>query len=246
MRHMEKRIALVTGGTRGLGLEWCKQLQDHGYTVFMGGKSPDQLERAVKALQESGYRDFSPVILDVLKPADIERIYNTVQDTTGQLDLLINNAGVNANTPAFSDDRTYELGKLEMEPLTSMFQINAFAPLLLVQKVLPLMQRSGCATIVNVSSCNGSISDKNEPVNFGYAGSKAALNMFTKILSYTLKGTGCKVISINPGWAQTRIGGERALNTAEQVVREMIITIEGSTIGDSGKFLDKNGRELNW
>src|SRR5690606_38900776 len=152
---------------------------------------------------------------------DVESVYNTVQDTAGQLDLLINNAGVNANTPEFSDDKAYELGKLEIEPLTRMFQINAFAPLLLVQKFIPLMTLSN-ALIVNVSSEEGSIFQQQEPHNFGYAGSKAALNMFTKILAKALKDKSINVISLHPGWARTEIGGGNAPNSPEQVISEAI------------------------
>lgn len=245
MNSMKKRIALVTGGTRGLGLEWCKQLQDHGYIVFMGGRNSDQIEKAAKTLRDQGYKNFNPIILDILNLTDIEGAYNIVQDTVGQLNLLINNAAVNANTPDFSDDKTYELKKLEIEPLTKMFQINALAPLLLVQKFVPIMTPLD-ALIVNVSSEEGSIFQKQEPYNFGYAGSKAALNMFTKILAQALKDKGINVISLHPGWARTEIGGNQAPSSPHEVISKAIEMISGVSQKDSGKFLDGSGFELSW
>jgi NAD(P)-dependent dehydrogenase (short-subunit alcohol dehydrogenase family) len=241
------KIALVTGGSRGLGLETARRLGGRdGYKVIVGAREAAAGERAVRELRDEGV-DAEMVILDVTSPASVADAAGRVDERHGRLDVLVNNAGILPEATDATAD-----GPVDVEMFRRTFDTNVFGPVSVAQRFLPLLRRSPAGRIVNVSSTMGSLADQVDPgspyygvVVPAYQGSKAALNAFTIALSKTLADTDIKVNSVCPGWLQTGLGGPdnraaaptTAAEGAEIVVEMACLPDEGPT----GSFVDRDG-----
>jgi NAD(P)-dependent dehydrogenase (short-subunit alcohol dehydrogenase family) len=206
---MQRRVALVTGGNRGLGFEIARQLADHGITVVIGARDPAKGAEAAQALK-NGRRSVYSRALDVTQAAAIRATVGSIVDRYGSLDILINNAGImiDARTTILELDRTMFENTLET---------NALGPLLLSQTCIPHMRDNDYGRIVNISSTLGSLTDIATPdspysvvLSPAYRLSKTLLNGLTVLLAKELEGTNILVNSACPGWVRTRLGGERA------------------------------------
>jgi NAD(P)-dependent dehydrogenase (short-subunit alcohol dehydrogenase family) len=207
----EKKIALVTGANKGLGLEMARQLCAAGVTVVVGARDPQKGEAAAEKLREDGY-DAQFLKLDVNKNEDHAAAAAWLEKKFGRLDILINNAGISAE-----DLGSGTTSKTTADVLRRTFDTNFFAPVALTQALLPLLQKSPAGRIVNMSSILGSQTlhaDPKSPIYgfkaLAYDASKAALNSFTIHLAYELKDTKIKVNSAHPGWVKTDMGTEAA------------------------------------
>lgn len=235
------RIALVTGGARGLGLETSRQLAARGTHVIIAARNAAKAESAAASLRNEGF-DASALKLDVTNETDRRAAYATIEQAHGRLDILINNAGilldsVDGGTPADPPPS----GALP-NTVRETFEANFFAPVFLTQCLLPLLKRSDAARVVNVSSIRGSLTHLSDPTSpvypvraLGYDTSKAALNAFTILLAEELRGTPIKINAIHPGWLRTTMGGDRAEMSAEEgaeiAVRYASLGPEGPTGG---------------
>jgi len=203
----ENRVAVVTGGNRGIGLEVCRQLAGKGVRVLLTARDEEKGRGACAKLKEAGL----PVLfhpLDVSDPRSIERLAGHLKKEFGRLDILVNNAAVRL-------DRDTRGESVPAGILRAMMEVNAYGPLLLCQALAPLLRKSGRGRIVNVSSGMGSISDM-KGGSPAYRISKAAINAVTRILADELKGSGVLVNSCHPGWVKTDMGGPGAPKTVEE------------------------------
>lgn len=226
---------LVTGANRGIGLEFTHQLLAHGSRVIAACRQPG------RALKLTGLAGAYPGRLHVL-PLDLER-ERSIDDLarqaallTERIDVLVNNAGV-----LVAGERW---GELAARPFVESCMANAIGPLLLTQRLAPLLGAG--SRVVNVSSDLGSLERTTAFHSPSYALSKAALNMATRLLAAQLGADGVIVVSVNPGWVRTDMGGDRApLATAESVtaLRALIDRLDA---GDNGAFLDQTGATLPW
>jgi NAD(P)-dependent dehydrogenase (short-subunit alcohol dehydrogenase family) len=208
----DKKIALISGANKGIGLETARQLGKLGYTILLGARDLAKGEAAAEELTADGV-DARPLKLDVTSQTDIEAAAELVEKEYGKLDVLINNAGVNF-------DETWGAKGVSGTPtaeLEKTFATNLFAVHALTLALLPALKKAPAARIVNVSSILGSVSyhaTPGSPVygmkSFAYNTSKAALNMFTIHLAYELRDTKIKVNSSHPGWVKTDMGGASA------------------------------------
>jgi NAD(P)-dependent dehydrogenase (short-subunit alcohol dehydrogenase family) len=206
-----KKVALITGANRGLGLETARQLGKLGITVLMSARELAKGEAAAAALRKDGI-DARAVKLDVDNPADYTVLAKQIEKDFGQLDILVNNAGI------FRDSRkANETSTTSQKVLRETFDTNFFAVVGLTQALLPLLRKSEAGRIVNLSSILGSLtlhatkgSYVYDAKTFAYDASKAALNAFTIHLAHELQGTKIKVNSAHPGWVKTDMGGEGA------------------------------------
>ena len=210
------KVALVTGGNRGIGFETVRQLAEKGVTVLLAARNLEEAEQAVSSLKEEGLTAVSPVKLDITSSIDRVAMSQLIARQFGQLDILVNNAGVGTpeGTGTVSDPLT---SGTSLEELRLVFETNVFAVILLTRQLLPLLHKSSGARIVNVSSHLGSLTlhaRKDQAVaynkRYAYNASKAALNLFTIQLAQELEGTNIKVNSIHPGWVKTRLGTDAA------------------------------------
>ncbi len=240
-----KRIALVTGANKGLGLETARQLAEEGVTVLMASRNKEKGATAVQKLKVDGL-DVEFVQLEVTNEGEVEALVHHIDTTYGKLDILVNNAGIMHHAEATGANST-EMVKAEV--LRETFDVNFFGLVSLTQKLLPLLKKSESGRIVNVSSILGSNtvqSDETSPWSgikpFAYNASKSALNSFTVHLAAALKDTNIKVNSAHPGWVKTDLGGQNApLETPEGAMTSVSL----SSADFTGKFVH-NGEEIAW
>jgi NAD(P)-dependent dehydrogenase (short-subunit alcohol dehydrogenase family) len=207
----QKKIALITGANKGIGLETARQLAKQGVVVLLGARDLAKGEAAAKELQAEGLK-VRPVKIDVDDRADHRAIAALIEKEYGVLDILINNAGV-----ALEDFFQNTASKTSEEILKKTFDTNFFAVVGLTQTLLPLIRKSEAGRIVNLSSILGSLTlhaTKGSPIEgskaLAYNSSKAALNSFTIHLAHELADTKIKVNSAHPGWVKTDMGTEAA------------------------------------
>jgi NAD(P)-dependent dehydrogenase (short-subunit alcohol dehydrogenase family) len=227
-----KRVALITGANKGIGLETARQLGKLGITVLVGARDVAKGEAAVQTLKKEGI-DARAVKIDVDNPADYTALAKTIEKDFGKLDILINNAGV-----LLDDKKTPESTKTSHDVLRKTFDTNFFAVVSLTQTLLPLLEKSPAGRIVNLSSILGSNTLHASPGSpiyemkqLAYDSSKAALNAFTIHLAYDLRNTKIKVNSAHPGWVKTEMGGEGAMLEIEDGAKT---SVDLATIGEDG------------
>ncbi len=237
-----KRI-LITGSSRGLGLEFTRKFLEKGNIVIASSRNPHKYQDLIEL--RSKYEDNLIIIeLDVSKEESRNAAFNEISKQVKVIDLLINNAGIRFGGEKYSDT----LGKLHKEDFSRIFTVNSAAPLLIVEKFLPLLEASEKPIIINISSSSGSISRRTgKGGGFSYSASKAALNMITKALSVELVDKNIIVASIHPGWVKTTMEyTEKAPLMPTESVNGMIKVIESLDIEDTGKFIDWKGNEMPW
>lgn len=231
---MSKKV-LVTGSNRGLGLEFVRQWLGRGAEVYAACRQPEQAT-ALSELAAAKPEHLTVLPLDVDDPAAVAAL--SAQFGITELSLLINNAGTLA-----SGER---LGQLDAEVMSSAFRTNVIGPVLLTQSLAPALTAGG-GWAVNISSELGSISQRQGFFTPTYCASKAALNMWTRMLNFALGAQGAHCVAIHPGWVQTDMGGEDAPLDAASAVASMISLIEDLTPAThAGGFFDHEGSALPW
>jgi NAD(P)-dependent dehydrogenase (short-subunit alcohol dehydrogenase family) len=243
----DKKVALITGANRGIGLETARQLGKKGVTVVVGARSLPAAQQTAATLQGEGIDAF-PVQLDVTKSADREAAAKTIADKYGKLDILINNAGVG---PEEGIQRPKTIETTE-EELQKIFGTNVFSVVAVTREMLPLLKKSPAGRIVNLSSILGSLTlhaDPKGPLSgsklFAYDASKSALNAFTIHLAAELKKTKIKVNSAHPGWVKTEMGTEHANMEVEDGAKTSVDLALLGEDGPNGRFIHM-GEELPW
>src|SRR5690349_12249811 len=199
------RIALVTGGNRGIGFEICRQLAAGGLSVVLGARDAGQGKSAAKTLKEEGL----PVEfhrLDVTSCRSIRACVAALAERHGRIDVLVNNAGV------MIDPRGSRFVDSKLDTYRDTLEVNLYGPLQLAQAVVPLMKAKRYGRIVNMSSGLGQLSEMDTGTP-AYRISKTALNALTRILAAEFHGYNVLVNSACPGWVRTRMGGEGAPRT---------------------------------
>jgi len=235
---MPMRQCLVTGGNRGLGLEFVRQLLARGDAVIATARAPDNADD-LQALVRAHRGQLQVFPLDVAQPASQSALARALPEAlaeSGRIDLLVNNAGVLASGERFGDIR--------MEALDASFRTNAAGPLLLTQALAPLLANN--AVVANISSQLGSIENTTRFGTPSYGIGKAAQNMATRLLAVALAERGIAVVALHPGWVQTDMGGAGASITPQQSVQGLLKVIDSASLTSSGHFLDWRGIALPW
>ena len=229
------RIALVTGGNKGIGLAIARQLAAEGHRVWLGCRDAGRGETAARALGGEGL-DVRSVLLDVTDDASVAAAVAALEEAEGRLDVLVNNAGLMfAPSPS-----------LEVEPLDEirrMFETNVLGVLRVTQLFLPLLRRSKGARIVMMSSGLSSLGDaldmRSETWTVGlggYCASKTALNMLTVKLAKELASEGIKVNAVDPGLTATDMTGNGAGQTPSEGARPAVALATTHAYGPTAGF----------
>jgi len=223
MRSTTLPTVLITGGNRGIGLEFARQYLADGWEVI------------ATARQSSPELDALDVRVEPLDLADREAVAAFPSKVEASLDLFIANAGTSQpmNTQGADNAREWQ----------SMMMVNAIAPYQLGKALLPRIAQGG--KMVAISSGMGSIAE-NSGGWVPYRTSKAALNMAWNSLALEAKPRGVTAVVLSPGWVKTRMGGAGAEISAEESVRDMRALIDRLAIADTGKFLRRSGSEIAW
>lgn len=197
---MRKKIALVTGGNRGIGFESCRQLARSGFTVLLTARDPNSGNTAVNKLVNDEGLDVIFYLLDVTNKDHIKNVSRQVEQQYGSLNVLVNNAAILYDTWQHAID-------VDLKVVNQAIDTNVYGPWRLCQAFIPITKRNGHGRIVNVSSLGGSLHYMQEGGTPAYSISKAALNVLTRRLAAELQGTGILVNSVDPGWLATDMGG---------------------------------------
>ncbi|HET8700649.1 MAG TPA: SDR family NAD(P)-dependent oxidoreductase [Nitrococcus sp.] len=239
-----RRIALVTGANRGLGLETARQLARRGYKTVLTSRDALQGKAAADKLQSEAL-DVGYHPLDVTRAQSMQRLAEFLDNAFGRLDVLINNAGIFPEQALAHGARSAP-GILEMplESLRENLQTNAFGPLRLIQLIVPLMRRHGYGRIVNISSGYGQLARMGRGFP-AYRMSKAMLNVTTCLVAAELESENIKINSVDPGWVRTRMGGTQASHSPAEAAEWVLEAATLPDTGPSGVFL-KHGHPADW
>jgi NAD(P)-dependent dehydrogenase (short-subunit alcohol dehydrogenase family) len=202
----QKRLAVVTGANRGIGLEVARQLAGKGLHVVLTARDPKKGRAAAKALQADGLDvDFRK--LDVTDPRSIAGLVRWLRQGPKRCDVLVNNAGIYLDVkPDGSTESAFDCTR---NKLRTTMATNLEGPFFLMQSVIPLMRERGHGRIVNVSSGSGQLDDMGGH-EASYRISKTALNAATSIFAAETKGQDILVNAMCPGWVRTDMGGPGA------------------------------------
>jgi NAD(P)-dependent dehydrogenase (short-subunit alcohol dehydrogenase family) len=235
--NARRRVALVTGANRGLGLETSRQLLAEGMTVVMAGRDETALERARSSLGSNARTGAVVVPLDVTDTETILSAHQIVTERLGTIDVLVNNAAVLLSE---SDD----VFSISPDAYRKTFDTNVFGPVEVCRRFLPDMARRGYGRVVNVSSGAGQLANMSTYAP-AYSMSKAALNAFTRILASTYRGSGVLVNAVDPGWVRTDMGGPSAPRSVEQGTGTIVWLATLPDDGPSGGFF-RDRRPIPW
>lgn len=236
------RIAVVTGASRGLGLAVVRVLLAGDNHVIATARD---LEAAteLQAVADSAAPDVTLVPLDVTEPRSVGAAVAAVADRHEQVDLLINNAGVWDHAEA---NTVGPLADLDTDRLTAVLRTNAVGPVLVTQAFQALLTRAAGAAVVNLSSGLGSLERGAPRRNYGYAMSKAALNMATRQLASDLADAAIQVIALDPGWVKTDLGGPSAHLAPDEAAAAVVDVIDDLPPEVTGAFLNRRGEPVPW
>ena len=185
MGKLNQKTALITGGGSGIGFASAQRFIDEGAFVYISGRRKDALDQAVAALGPHA----RGIVADITKADDLDRVFATIQDEKGGLDILFANAGVGGLEP---------LGAITPEDFDTTFNTNVRGTVFTVQKALPLMKAGG--SIILTGSTTGVMGTAAMSV---YSASKAAVRNLARSWALDLKGTGIRVNVLSPGPTKT-------------------------------------------
>jgi NAD(P)-dependent dehydrogenase (short-subunit alcohol dehydrogenase family) len=227
------RVALVSGGNRGIGLEVCRQLAEGGLTVVLGSRDEERGRQAAEGLPGG----VAVRQLDVADAASVERLAASIERDFGRLDVLVNNAGI-------SNDGGQGAVEADLDRVKEALEANLFGAWRLCEVAIPHMKREGYGRIVNVSTGLAALEDMGGG-SPGYRISKTSLNALTRILASELRGTGILVNAVNPGWVQTDMGGSSANRTVEEGADGVVWAATLPNNGPTGGFF-RDRRHVAW
>lgn len=222
----QRKVAIVTGSNRGLGLEIARQLASQGLSVGLAARDVGKGQAAAELLRSQGL-EVHAVELDVDDARSVAHGVAEVLARFGRIDVLVNNAGVLLDGP---DAQTASVLDLPPDRLLAAFKTNALGALLTMQQVLPVMRSGGYGRIVNMSSRAGQL-DELRPGVPSYRVSKTALNSLTRVTAAEFAGENIKINAMCPGWVRTSMGGD---NAPLSVTEGADTAVWLATLGDDG------------
>ena len=201
MSKLQNKIAVITGGTTGIGLATAERFASEGATVIVTGRNPETLASAREQLGDS----VEVVKSDAARDDDIAQLVEQVNAKHGRIDVLFLNAGIALFAP---------LAQASVDDLDAMWRVNVRGPWLMLQRALPLLSE-GASVIINTSVAN----QKGMPGTSAYGPTKAALRSFVRIAAAELAENKIRVNAIAPGLIETPIYGKLGMPT--EAVDEM-------------------------
>ncbi|MBV7509362.1 SDR family oxidoreductase [Bacillus sp. sid0103] len=230
------KVALVTGGNRGIGYELVKQLALKGFKVILASREPETGHEVVQKLKESNL-DVSFVVMDVDNQESIHQAAITVNERYGRLDVLINNAGVYL-------EENKKLVAMDPSILERTMTTNFFGAFHVIRSFIPLMEKQGYGRIINVSSEYGAMSEMSYQGVGAYKLSKFSLNGLTRLVAAEINGD-IKINAVDPGWVSSDMGGPSAPRTPKQAAESILWLATIGPEGPNGEFF-RDGKRIDW
>lgn len=231
-----RKIALITGGNRGIGSELAKQLAEKNFQVIVGSRNKEKGQMVFSSLKNIE-TNIHVIELDVDHHESIKNAMKYVQQTFGRLDVLINNAGVYL-------DENQKMTEEDPAILEQTLRTNLLGPYHLIRSFLPLMTENNYGRIVNISSGYGQMEEMDQTGPGSYKLSKFALNGLTRLLAVEVSGN-IKINAVCPGWVRTDMGGPHASRSVEDAAKSILWLTELDENGPNGEFF-RNGLNINW
>jgi len=219
---------LITASNRGIGFELARDALSRGWTVYGSVRTESAAQETMARLEGN----FRPLVFDVTDHAAVHATANALE---GELDLLINNAGI------ISPDRQTPLD-MDFEGFAETLKVNTLAPLAVSQAFLPHLSRSRNGRILTISSQMAWMGYRKSDT-LAYRASKAAVNKVMQGLATELEASNIPVALIDPGWVRTDMGGLNADNDPGAVAAGILTVAERLSIDDTGKFFKWSGEE---
>ena len=233
-----KRIAIVTGANRGIGLEISRQLIQNGVFVVAGCRDEAKCAAAAAELAREAPDLVVSTPLDVNDTHSVRAFVEQVAKRYGKPSILVNNAGV------FPEDRGSKVTDTSTSYWRATFETNLFGAMRMCREVVPLMQAVRYGRIVNVSSGLGQMSKMGAGTP-AYRVSKAALNALTITLAAEVKASGILVNSMSPGWVRTDMGGEEAPRSVKDGADTAVWLCLLPSSGPTGQFF-RDRQTIPW
>lgn len=214
---LKGKVAVVTGGTRGIGFATVKKFLENGATVAVLGSRKETVEKALAQLQEEN-PDY-PVVgfwPDLNKDEEVKQVFEEVKNTYGSLDILVNNAGISARDPLYEYDT---------EVFSKIMDLNVNAVFRCAKIAAVIMKEQGGGVILNTSSM---VSIYGQPAGCGYPASKFAVNGLTKSLARELGPDQIRVNAVAPGVTKT----DMVAALPDEVIQPLIRTIPLRRVGE--------------
>lgn len=214
---LKGKVAVVTGGTRGIGFATVKKFLENGATVAVLGSRKETVEKALAQLQEEN--PSYPVVgfwPDLNKDEEVKQVFEEVKNTYGSLDILVNNAGISARDPLYEYDT---------EAFSKIMDLNVNAVFRCAKIAAVIMKEQGGGVILNTSSM---VSIYGQPAGCGYPASKFAVNGLTKSLARELGPDQIRVNAVAPGVTKT----DMVAALPDEVIQPLIRTIPLRRVGE--------------
>jgi NAD(P)-dependent dehydrogenase (short-subunit alcohol dehydrogenase family) len=227
---------LITGASRGIGLEIVRYSMERGWRVFACCRHPQQAESLLRLATLAPER-ISVHIADMTEIATLQALAYELRNEA--IDFLINNAGT------YGSDKN-SFAEADVAGWHEAFQVNCIAPLKLAAALCEQVAGSEKKTIACLSSKMASMADNGSGGGYIYRSSKAALNAVVKSMSVDLKPRGIKTVALHPGWVKTDMGGPNAQISTRESVSRMFDILLGLGMADSGRFIDIDGSDIPW
>jgi len=204
---MDKKIAAVTGGNRGIGFQICRDIANKDLKVLLTARNSEKGAKSAKILQDEGL-DVTFYELDVSSAESIDNFVSRVTKEFSRIDVLVNNAAI------IPDSRSSGLS-VEIQELQVSLETNVYGVIQLSQKIIPLMIKNNYGRIINLSSGMGQFADMGSGY-LAYRISKTAVNAITKVLANETDSYNIQINSVDPGWVKTEMGGAGASSSVEE------------------------------
>ena len=227
---------LITGTSRGIGLEMVKYGIEHNWRIFACCRHPQQADSLFSLAKLANGR-VSVHVADMYELATIQALSYELRNDA--IDILINNAGI------YGSDKN-KFGHVDVQSWINTFQVNSIAPLKVAEALLEQVRMSDKKIIACISSKMGSMADNGSGGSYIYRSSKAALNAVVKSMSIDLKQDGIKCVALHPGWVKTEMGGPNAEITTRECVTSLFNILLSLEDKDSGRFIDIDGTTIPW
>lgn len=212
---LENKVAIITGGTRGIGLETVKVFMENKAKVILFGSKEETVKKAIDELKIEGFeaKGYAPNLNDL---NELEKIMKEIYEEYGSIDILINNAGISAKK------KIEETSQLDFE---SIMDLNVNAIFNTTKAVVPYMKEQKSGVILNTSSM---VSIYGQPSGVGYPTSKFAVNGLTKSLARELAPSNIRVNAVAPGITKT----DMVASLPKEMIEPLIQSIPLGRIGE--------------